>query len=152
MPRDYNINISVGGGNRRGAFSGGNVSKTRTTLNSGKYRNQSSGDTISSGNLRKVLTLGLAFNTAQKANEIVGAYTENRLRQRQVDTAMTFAKYGIGIAVNAPAGLVYAGSDLAYRGIMYGIKVRKQNRQADYFRRLSGNNSFSGSRYRGDYV
>ena len=151
IPRDYNINISIAGGNRRGAFSGGNIYKTRYTLDSGFYDNNK-GENISKGNLSKVLSLGLAFNTAQKANEMVGAYTENRLRQRKIDVGMTFAKYGIGLAINPIAGAVYAGSDLAYRGIMYGIKIQKQNREAEYFSRLSGNNSYSGSKYGGSFL
>ena len=152
MARDWNINISVNGGNRRGAFGGGNLSRDRGTLNSSMYKNQDSGDSITTGNLKKVFSVGMAFNTNQKANEVIGAFTENRLGQRRVDTAMTFAKYGIGMMVNPALGAIYAGSDLAYRGIMYGIKIQKQNREADYYKRLSGNNSFSGSRYRGDYL
>ena len=152
MARNFNVNISVNGGNRRGAFGGGNLYKDRGTLDSTHYKNQDTGDSITKGNLKKIFSIGMAFNTAQKGNEIIGAYTENRLRQRRIDTGMTFAKYGIGLAVNPVLGAVYAGSDLSYRGIMYGIKIQKQNRQSDYYKRLSGNNSFSGSRYRGDYV
>jgi hypothetical protein len=102
-------------------------------------------------NLSKVINVGLAFNTAQKANELVGARTNNRLRQRKIAVGMTFAKYGIGLAINPIAGGIYTASDLAYRGAMYNIKIQKENREADYFKRLSGNNAFSGSRYRGDY-
>jgi hypothetical protein len=152
MARDYNINISVNGGNRRGAFGGGNLVRSRGTLNSSMYKNQDNGENITTGNLKKVLSMGMLFNTTQKANEGVGAYTENRLRQRKIDQGMTFAKYGIGLMVNPLLGGVYAGSDLAYRSAMYSIKVQKENRQADFYKRLSGNNSFSGSRYRGDYV
>lgn len=152
MARDYNINISVGGGDRRGAFGGGNVFRTRNTLNSGMYRQQNTGQEIGQINLKRVLNVGLAFNTMQKGNEVVGAISENRLRQRRVNMKMTFAKYAIGVGVNAPAGLIYAGSDLGYRAIMYGISKRKENREADYYRRLSGNSSHSGRRYGGDYV
>ena len=151
MPRDYNINISVGGGNRRGAFSGGNLAKTKTTLNSNMYSNQDTGENVSSDNLKKVLSLGLVFNTGQKGNELLGAFTENRLRQRRIDVGMTFTKYAIGIAINPLAGGIYAGSDLAYRTAMYGIKTQKANRQADYYKRLSGNNTYSNSRYRGEF-
>ena len=151
MARDHAIIISVQGGNRRGAFSGGNVYKNRNTLNSAMYNNQESGEQTSQFNLKKVINLGLAFNTMQKGNEIFGAYTENRLRQRRVDVGMTFAKYGIGMAINPVAGAIYAGSDLAYRGIMYGIKIQKQNREGNYYKRLSGNNAYSGSRYGGEY-
>lgn len=151
MPVTHNITISVNGGDQRGAFSGGNLVKDRRTLNSSMYKNDGGG-LVKDSNLKRVLSLGMAFNTAQKANEIVGAFTENRLRQRRIDVAMTFSKYAIGMAVNPVIGAVYAASDLGYRSIMYGINVQKKNREADYYRRLSGNNSFSGSRYRGDYV
>jgi len=146
MARDYNINIAVGGGNRRGAFSGGNVYKTKNTLNS-KIGND--GDAISRSNLSRVFTVGLAFNIGQKGNEVVGAYTSNKLRQRKFDTSMTFTKYGIGIAINPAVGGAYALGDMVYRGVQYGIKVQKKNREADYFQRLSGNTSSSGRRYGG---
>lgn len=151
MARTWNVNVSVNGGNDRGAFGSGNVYKSKGTLDSEMYKNQDNGDSISSNNLKGVMSLGLAFNTMQKGNEVLGAYTENRLRQRKINVASTFVKYGIGIAVNAPLGLVYAGSDMAYRSLMYGITVQKQNQKADYYKRLSGNNSLSGSRYRGAY-
>lgn len=153
MARDYSIHISVGeGGNRRGAYGGGNVYRTKSTLNSKANKTSEDGSIITNSNLVKVATIGLAFNKAQQTNEIVGAYTENRLRQRKINTGMTFAKYGIGIAVNPTAGSIYALGDLAYRGIMYQIDVQKQNREANYYRRLSGNNANSGSRYRGEYL
>jgi len=151
MPRDYNINISVGGGNRRGAFGGGNLFKSQGTLDSSMYGNQESGNSITTGNLKKVVSLGMAFNTAQKANEVVGAFTENRLRQRRIDAGMTFAKYGIGISINPLAGAVYALSDLTYRTTMYNIRKGKKDRESDYYNRLSGNNSNSGRRYGGEF-
>jgi hypothetical protein len=150
MPRDYNLNIAVGGGDRRGAYGGGNVSKTKSTLNS--RRIQEDGESATSYNLKSIVTIGLIFNKGQQANELIGAHTNNRLRQRKVNTAMTFAKYGIGVAINPAVGGIYAVGDLAYRGISYGIKLQKQNREADYFKRLSGNNSTSGRRYRGDLL
>ena len=146
MARDYNINIEIKGGGTRGAFGGGNLYRNKTTLNKNAV-----GD-LTNFNLSKVINVGLAFNTAQKTNEIVGSYTENRLRQRKINMGMTFAKYGIGLAINPVAGSIYMASDLAYRGAMYGIKIQKENREADYYKRLSGNNAFSGSRYRGDYL
>ena len=149
MPRDYNINISVKGGNSRGAFNSGNVAKTKSTLNSNTRSNN--GEEISSSNLKGILTIGLAFNKAQQVNELVGAYTGNRLRQRKINTTMTMAKYAIGLSINPAVGAVYAVGDMAYRNISYGIQVQKKSREADYFRRISGNNANSGRRYRGDY-
>ena len=150
MPRDYNINISIGGGNSRGAFGGGNVSKTKSTLNSRGITNNS--QPITENNLKRIFSVGFAFNKAQQTNEIVGAYTENRLRQKKVDVGLTVAKYGIGIAVNPAIGTAYAVGDIAYRGIQYGINIQKQNKQAEYYKELSGNNSFSGRRYGRDYI
>ena len=152
MPRNYNINLSVSGGDRRGAFGGGNLAKNKNTLNSGMYRNQDDGGVLTTSNLKKVVNLGLAFNTIQKGNEITGAWTQNRLRQRKIDRNLTFAKYAIGIAINPFAGGIYMASDLSYRAIMYGIKKERENIQSRYYQELSGNNSYSGSRYRGDYV
>lgn len=152
MAVNYNVNVSVTGGNRRGAFDGGNLYKDAGTLNSGMYNNQSNGMQIGEFNLKTVVNLGLAFNTLQKANEISGAWTQNRLRQRRIETAMTFAKYGIGIAINPIAGGVYMASDLGYRAIMYGIKKEREAVKADYAQRLSGNAAYAGSRYRGDYL
>jgi hypothetical protein len=150
MARDYNINISVGGGDRRGAFTGGNVYKTKSTLNSRGTSDR--GDIHSKSNLSRVFSIGLLFNVAQKTNEILGSYTENRLRQKRINASMTGAKYAIGLAINPAVGLAYAVGDLGYRGTMYAIKIQKENREATYYRGLSGNNSFSGSRYRGDYL
>lgn len=150
MPRDYNINISVGGGNRRGAFGGGNVAKTKNTLNSRGITDDS--QPITENNLKRVFSVGFAFNKAQQANEIVGAYTENRLRQKKTDVGLTFTKYAIGIGINPAIGGAYAFGDLAYRGIQYGVNIQKQNKESRYYRTLSGNNSFSGRRYGRDYV
>lgn len=149
MPRDFNINISVGGGNRRGAFTGGNVYKTKSTLNSRNMTDNAEEGT--NFNLSRVFTIGLAFNLAQKYNEAMGSYTENRIAQRKFDTALTFAKYGIGLAINPAVGLAYAVGDLGYRAIQYNISLDKKNKEARYFRELSGNNENSGTRYRGDY-
>lgn len=152
MARDYNINISVAGGNRRGAFGGGNLYKNKNTLNSSMYGNQQTGSQTTQYNLKRVLNMGLLFNTMQKGNEVFGAYTNNRLAQKRFNVGTTIAKYGIGLAVNPFAGGVYIASDLGYRGLMYGINVQKKNRQAEYYKQLSGNNSTSGRRYKGAYL
>lgn len=149
MPRDYNINISVEGGNRRGAFGGGSLSKTKSTLNSNRNLNPSG---ERDANLSRIFTIGLAFNKGQQANELFGAYTQNKLRQRKTETGLTFAKYAIGVAINPAVGATYALGDLAYRGISYGISVQKQNRESRVLRNFSGNNSSSGSRYQGGRI
>lgn len=62
------------------------------------------------------------------ANELVGNYSGDRLTQRQVQTALTFAQYGVGIAVAGPIGVAYAAGDLAYRGINYQIKEQEKTK------------------------
>lgn len=148
MAVNYAVNVSVSGGNRRGAFGGGSLAKTKTTLNTNRTIEPNEQGEI---NLSKVFTVGLAFNKAQQGNEILGAYSGDRQRQRKIDMGLTFAKYGIGIAINPLAGGIYAVGDIGYRSIMYSIKVDNQRKQAQALSNLSGNNSFSGRRYRGSY-
>ena len=109
------------------------------------------GDSISKKNLSGVVNIGLVLNLSQKGNELLGAYTEDRLRQRKIETAMTGVKYAIGLAINPIVGGIYVAGDLAYRGIQYNVKLQKWNREANYYNRLSGNTANSGSRYRGGY-
>lgn len=151
MPVNNNIIVSVKGGDRRNAFGGGRIFTNKTTLGGGMGGAEDASK-ISQSNLRNVFTIGLAFNKGQQANELIGAYTNNKLRQRRVGVAMTFAKYGIGLAVMPVVGAIYAGGDLAYRSLHYGIKLQKETREASYLRRLSGINTNSGSRYQGDYL
>lgn len=150
MPVSYMITINSGGGDRRPAYSAGTAYKSKASLNERKMSTNS--EPITQGNLSKVLNVGLAFNLGQRGNEITGAYTNDRLRQRRMDVGMTFAKYGIGLAINPMLGGVYMASDLGYRAIMYGIKIQKKNRESEYFREISGNSSNSGRRYKGDYL
>lgn len=94
----------------------------------------------------------MAFRATQMGTEIFGAYTENRLVQRRMRAGLTFAKYAVGFATVGPVlGSVYMATDLTYRSLMYNIGIQKKSREADYYKRLSGNNASSGSRYRGNY-
>jgi len=94
---------------------------------------------------------GMAFKVAQKTNDIVGQYTSNTLRQRKGQVGINFAKYAVGAFYFGPIGLAYAAQDMAGQSVRYQIEIQKKNREADYYNRLSGNNSNSGSRYRGNY-
>ena len=140
MARDYNINVNWRGKGSKNAFGGDNIAKT----------SRGSGDKgITRTNLKGFAGVGLAFRGSAMANETFGAYTENRLRQRKVAKGLTFAKYAVGIYTLGPVGVAYMASDLGYRTLQYNIGIQKQNREANYYKRLSGNNSSSGSRYRG---
>lgn len=151
MPRDNNVIVSAQGGGTRNAYGYGRMVVNKTTLNNVSGGKNDS-NAITSSNLRNVFTIGLGFNLWQKGNELVGAYTNDKLRQRRMEQKMTYAKYGIGIALNPAVGGVYAIGDIGYRGLQYGISLQKRNREAQYYERLSGINSNSGSRYRGDYL
>lgn len=139
--RDYNIHINWRGHGSKQAFGGGNLTKMNRGIDNEKE--------ITVGNLKGFASLGMVFRGTQMLNETFGAYTENRLFQRKVQKGITFAKYGVGIALNPALGAVYMASDISYRTLQYNIGIQKQNREAGYYRRLSGNNSNSGSRYRG---
>ena len=142
----YNSNVS-GAGRREHAFGGGNIQKL-TEQQKKKARSKK----VSYKIMQNVTNAGFIFQKVQQANELVGAYTENRLRQKRINTMNTLAKYAVGVAVNPVAGLIYAGSDIAYRSAMMSIEYGKKNAKAQYYKELSGNNSNSGSRYKGKYV
>jgi hypothetical protein len=143
MANNYNINITYRGKGTKQAFGGGNLTKM----------NKSNGSTsqMTSSNLRGFAGIGLSFRMAQMGNETLGAYTGDRLNQRKGQMALTLSKYAVGIATLGPIGAAYMASDITYRTIQYNIEVQKRTREAEYFKRLSGNNATSGSRYRGDY-
>ena len=143
--RDYNINVIWRGEGSKQAFGGGNLAKMNTGLNT------ESNKAITNVNLKGFAALGMAIRATQQGNELLGSYTENRLRQRKIQTGIQFGKYAIGIMLNPALGAVYATADLAYRAANYQIGLGKKNREADYYKRLSGNNASSGSRYRGSY-
>jgi len=143
IPRDYNIHINWRGSGSKQAFGGGNLAK----MNRGTGNNKE----ITLGNLKGFASLGMVFRGANMATEIFGSYTNDRLQQRKNKMTLTFAKYATGIALNPALGTAYMATDLSYRSLMYNIGIQKQNREAGYFRQLSGNNADSGSRYRGDF-
>ena len=141
MGKNYNINIRFRGQGTKQAFGGGNLSK----MNNGADVHKET----TAMNLKSFAALGLALRGVQMSNETFGAYTENKLRQRKIQKGITFAKYGVGLALNPALGGLYMASDLGYRTLQYNIGIQKQNREANYYKRLSGNNANSGSRYRG---
>jgi hypothetical protein len=142
MGKNYTINVKWWGSKgSRQAFGGGNIAKMNNSANQHKET------TVI--NLKGFAGLGLLIRGSQMTNETFGAYTENKLRQRKMQKGITFAKYGIGLALNPALGTLYMASDLGYRSLQYNIGIQKQNREADYYKRLSGNNANSGSRYRG---
>ena len=142
--KDYNFTFTWGAGVRP-AFGGSNTAKHNTSLNS---KNNKS---VSNANLKGLASLGMAIRVTQQFNETLGSYTENRLRQRKIQVGMQFGKYAIGMMLDPVLGTAYAVTDLGYRTLSFGIQMQKKNRKADYYKRLSGNNTNSGSRYRGSY-
>ncbi len=144
--KDYHIHVTWRGQGSKQAFGGGNLAK----MNNGTTNTNTK--SLTSTNLKGFAGIGLAFRMAQMGNEVFGAYTEDRLKQRQRQVGLTFVKYGVGIALNPVLGSAYMLQDLSYRSLQYTIGIQKQNREADYYKRLSGNNANSGSRYRGNYA
>lgn len=107
---------------------------------------------LTDANLNKAAIIGNTLKAASGINELAGHYTQNRLRQRRIDVGLTFAKYGVGIAAFGAAGVAYAAVDLGVKVAHFQTEVHLRNIEADYYKRLSGNDSGSGTRYRGDYA
>lgn len=118
-------------------------------LNKGGMRGVTSKN-IMDTSFKKVARLGVAIRGLRMANEMVGAYTNNRVRQKRTQRNMTFATYAIGIKVAGPIGVAYAASDMAYRGLMHNIDIQKRNDEARMTRELMGVNVRNNSRQPGE--
>ena len=118
-------------------------------LNRGRGRGKLS-ENVHRVNFKSVAKLGIAIRTVRMANELVGAYTGDRLTQRRISTAMTFAQYGIGIKVAGGLGVFYAGADIGYRALMQNNDINISNQKAGFLRELSGNNARNQGRNRGE--
>jgi hypothetical protein len=116
----------------------------------GTTRKGKNSENLHKVNFKSVAKLSLGLRTARMANEVVGAYTGDRLTQRRVTTAMTFAQYGIGIGVAKGFGVFYAAGDLAFRGLMHNNEITLNNQKAGFLRDLSGNNARNQGRNRGE--
>jgi hypothetical protein len=101
-------------------------------------------------NFTSVAKLGLGLKQVRMANELVGAYTGDRLTQRRIQTGQLFAQYGVGIAVAGPIGIAYAAGDLAYRTASFEISRSRNNQIARKIRDLSGNVARNNSRSSGN--
>jgi len=108
------------------------------------------GENVQRINFKSIAKIGLGIRGARMYNEALGAYSNNRIRQRRVQTTMLFSQYAIGVAKFGPFGLAYAATDLGYRSIMHSIEVDKQNREANMLREKSGNIARKNSRYDGE--
>jgi uncharacterized protein (DUF2344 family) len=83
-------------------------------------------------------------------NELVGAYTGDRITQRSVQRAQLFAQYAVGFAVAGPIGIAYAVGDMAFRSAGFEIQRSRENQKARFIRELSGNNARNQSRGSGE--
>lgn len=117
-------------------------------MNKGRGRGKLS-ENVHKVNFKSVAKLGLGIRQVRMTNELVGSYTGDRLTQRGITTGITFLQYGIGIAQYGALGVAYAAGDMAYRGLNYEIKRRKENQIANYIKDLSGNNARNQSRASG---
>lgn len=108
------------------------------------------GDQIQNRNFKSIAKLGLAIRTVRMGNELVGSYTNNRLRQKAAQRNMLMFQYGVGIAKFGKFGLAYAGADLGYRAAMHQIDIDKRNREAQVLRNITGITARERSRQRGE--
>lgn len=124
----------------------------KSTFRNGARPRGKTGENIAQYNFKSIAQIGLAIRGFRMGNELLGAYSGNRLRQRRVNTSMLFGSYMIGIAKFGAFGAAYAGIDLAYRTTMHNIEVGKNDRQSQILENKSGNNRTNMGRNRGVYL
>jgi hypothetical protein len=121
-------------------------------LNKGGMRGVTSRNIMDTG-FKKVAQLGVAIRGARMANEAVGSYTNNRVRQKRTqgydDDGYVYA---VGVRVAGPLGIAYAASDMAYRSLMHNIEIGKQNDEARMRRNLMGISVRNHSRSGGERI
>ena len=120
-------------------------------LRQGQMRGGLSRNIMDTG-FKKVAQLGVAIRGTKMANEMVGSYTNNRVRQKRTQRNMTMATYAIGLKVAGPIGIAYAASDMAYRMTMHNIDIGKRNDEARMRRELVNISVRDQSRRRGEKV
>lgn len=118
-------------------------------LNKGTGRGKLS-ENIHKINFKSIAKLGIGIRTARMGNELVGAYSGDKLTQRRVTTAMTFGQYGVGIVYAGGLGVFYAAADLGYRGLMQNNEITLSNQKASFLKGLSGNNARNQGRNSGE--
>ena len=120
-------------------------------LRKGNMRGVTSKNIMNTG-FKKVAQLGVAIRAAKMTNEMVGAYTNNRVRQKRTQRNMTMATYAIGLKVAGPIGIAYAASDMGYRSLMHNIDIGRRNDEARMRRELMNINVRQNSRSSGEKV
>lgn len=120
-------------------------------LRQGRMRGVTSKNIMDTG-FKKVAQLGVGIRAARMANEVVGAYTNNRVRQKRTQRNMMFATYAVGIKVAGPIGIAYAASDMAYRNVMHNIQINRNNDEARMRREIMGITARENSRRRGEKI
>lgn len=118
-----------------GQSSNPKLNRTRFNHGTGRGENYKRIHDFSFTNTAKI---GLAVKYVKSAVEAYGSYTNDRLRQRQLDKVATLATYAVGIGVAGPIGIVYAVGDMAFRSVNYAIGLDKANVQARALRDITG--------------
>ena len=137
----YDFNINVGDQS--------NQTNDGRATRKGEIRNKN-GEAIMKYNFKSIAKAGLALRWARMGNEMVGAYTGRRMVQQRIQASLTFASYGIGIAVAGPFGALYTTADVSYRTFNHQVNVMNQNVKSEIVRSKSGNATRLGSRNSGD--
>jgi len=83
MGDDYNINITWGEKGTTGSYGGGNALHNK----GGSNKNMR---LLTKRNMIGFAGFGMALRYGQKANDIIGQYTGNTLRQRRTQVGLTF--------------------------------------------------------------
>lgn len=130
--QDYNINVNY---NQTGGLKETDVKKSKSNIENKKTVPKTR-DKVSVRGLQKMVAGGLA--AASAINNYVGALTENTIQQKNRQTALTFAGFGVYSLSNPVTAGIAATLYTGNLAINYQIKKYKSDLSAGFMSALSG--------------
>ena len=82
------------------------------------------------------------------ANNAVGAYTGNKVRQSNIATGLSLASSLISFSINPVLGALHLGTMVTKRLVDVSIEAINSKQETEYKRSYMGNMTTSGSRWR----
>lgn len=134
--------ININGANASGTSSP-STGKGKTTP---KVKNKSSDDGIKLSTASKIA--GSVLSALSIANNAVGSYTGNKVRQQNIATGLSLASVGISLAINPFLGALHLATMTTKKVIDISIEQINSRQESAYKRSYMGNITTSGSRWR----
>ena len=134
--------ININGANATGTSSP-SAGKGKTTP---KVKTKSADDGIRLSTASKIA--GSVLSALSIANNAVGAYTGNKVRQSNIAAGLSLASVGISFAINPYLGALHLAAKGVKRGVEYMVDSNNSRQESNYKRSYMGNITTSGSRWR----